>query len=905
VLVLALALIVQSFVFTITNPAAARGTKSKLENQTAGTSLTGTPVQPVGTAIVNFTQLAEQEASKAATSGPLVPLVIHPPVTRAEEEIAPSVIKPPAQTPNEQSGPNGPSPPPSTNFIGETDVVKFGTTTIVIPPDTDGAVGLTKVFVNVNNNYVIQDKTTGAELSRVSMDTFWASTGATGLFDPRVEYDPFNNRWLLSGVSNAQSASSSIVVGISDTSDPAGTFHTYLFDVDSTNADWADFPTMGFNKNWFAINVNMISISGGAFTQGKCLVFDYPQLRANTSSSVFFTGTEFVGAPAVTYDTTIDTLYVPTQGLSSSATYFLDTITGVPPIGNALYTFGATKTRTGGAWTNPGGQILPQSAPVEGASTCGATPCPLETQDAQIRSNPVYRDGFIYYTQTIGLPAGGLTHTAAQWTKIDTSGDFVEGGRIEDASATSSNGGKWYAYPSIAVNKFNEIMIGFSQLSSAQHPAAGYVFRSRVVPLTMGDPFIYKTGEDYYHKTFGGSRNRWGDYSSTQVDPSDDSSMWTLQEYGMLRTGTDDGNTGSNSSKWSTWWAKLALAPTAAPATISGSITTVDDSPLAGVTVGLSGATSATTITDSNGNYRFDNVDTDNFYTVTPSLVNYAFSPGHRSFSLLGNNTDATFTGTASAIVIANAIDSNEYFVRQHYVDFLGREPDQSGFAYWSEQIKQCGNDAACIRSRRIGVSAAFFVEAEFQQTGSFIYRLYKGALGRQLSYAEFTADRRQLLSGPDLNANKTALADAFVQRAEFAQAYQSNTTAPSFVDALLQKVRQSAGLDLSSERDNLIARYNTGTSLNQSRGLVVKNVAESTALAQAVYNKAFVLMEYFGYLQRDPDQGGYDFWLNIVDNPDVSNYRSMVCAFLTSAEYQKRFGSLVTRTDADCSGVR
>jgi hypothetical protein len=864
-----------------------------------GAQLKGSPVQPVSSAVVDFSQLAQQEAAKPATSGPIVPLVIHSPVTPPEDATAPAATNPSTQTPNDQSGPNGPSPPPATNFIGETDVVKFGTGTIVIPPDTDGAVGLTKVFVNVNNNYVIQDKTTGAELSRMSMDTFWASTGATGLFDPRVEYDPFNNRWLLSGVSNSASASSSIVVGISDTSDPAGTFHTYRFDADSTNADWADFPTMGFNKNWLAINVNMINIGSGAFDQGKCLVLDYPLLRANTSSSVFFAPTEFVAAPAVTYDTTINTLYVPTHLSSAGAQYELDTITGVPPIANAAYNFGAVKTRTGGAWAIPNGQILPQSAPVSGASACGATPCPMETQDAQIRSNPVYRNGFIYYTQTVGLPSGGLTHTAAQWTKIDTSGNFVEGGRIEDATATSSNGGKWYAYPSIAVNKFNEIMIGFSQLSSAQHPAAGYVFRSRVLPLTMGDSLIYKTGEDYYHKTFGSGRNRWGDYSSTQVDPSDDASMWTIQEYGMLRSGTDDGNTGSNSSRWSTWWAKLALAPTAAPVNISGRVVTPDGVPLAGVTMTLSGASAGMAITDNNGNYRFSNVETDSFYSVTPALANYHFSPTNRSFSLLGNKTDAVFTASADAVASANAIDTNEYFVRQQYLDFLGREPDQGGFNYWTDRLNQCGSDADCLRQRRIDVSAAFFQSQEFQETGSFVYRLYQGALGRQLSYLEFSADRSQVVGGPNLDASKTALANAFVQRAEFAQKYQANTTADSFVDALLQTLRDSASVDLASERGNLIGKYNSGGTMNESRALVLRDLGDNAAFAAAAYNPSFVLMEYFGYLRRGVDQGGYDFWLSVLSNS--GNHRGMVCSFITSTEYQRRFGSVVTRSNSEC----
>jgi hypothetical protein len=874
----------------------------------AGTQIKGSPVAPTASSVVNFAELARQEASRNAANaprGPLVPELIHSPVTPPEVDVPPvgeNKTTPPPIRANDQSGPNGPSPNPSSNFIGETDVVKVGTSSIVIPPDTDGAVGLTRVFVNVNNNYVIQNKTTGAEVSRVSMDTFWASTGATALFDPRIEYDPFNNRWLLSGVSNAAPATSgaSIMVGISDTSDPSGTFHTYRFIVDGTNVDWADFPTMGFNKNWLAINVNMINISSSANDGSKCLVFDYPQLRANTSSSVFFTGTRFVGAPAVTYDTTIDTLYVAAHISSGGALYVLDTITGVPPIGNAMYNVGGNKTRTGGGWVQPSGQLLPQSAPVSGASICGATPCPLETEDAFTRSNPVYRNGFIYYAQTVGLPAGGLTHTAVQWTKIDTSGNFVEGGRIEDATATASNGGEWYAYPSIAVNKFNEILIGFSQFSSAQHPAAGYVFRSRVGGAVMGDPLIYKAGEDYYHKTFTGARNRWGDYSSTQVDPSDDTSLWTLQEYGMSRSGTDDTTAGSNSSRWSTWWASLTLSPTAAGATISGAVSMVDGSPLAGVTTRLSGSKTATTITDSNGNYRFDNVDTDNFYTVTPALANYHFSPTNRSFSLVGNRTDAVFTGSPDAAVSANAIDTPDYFVRQQYLDFLGREPDQNGFDYWDAQLATCNGDAGCISARRIDVSAAFFISPESQQTGAFVYGLYAGTLGRTPMFAEFMPDRAQVIGGANLDATKAAFADSFVQRAEFTTKYPQTMTRDQFVDALLQTMNARSGMDLSSLRGTLISDYDSGIAQSQSRSLVIRDAVQAGAFAQAEYNKAFVSMEYFAYLRRDPEASGYNFWLNAL-NGAPSNYRGMVCLFITSAEYQRRFGTVVTHSNAEC----
>jgi hypothetical protein len=340
--------------------------------------------------------------------------------------------------------------------------------------------------------------------------------------------------------------------------------------------------------------------------------------------------------------------------------------------------------------------------------------------------------------------------------------------------------------------------------------------------------------------------------------------------------------------------------PTAAPAAISGTVLAADGAPLAGVTLRLSGAVSATAITDTNGRYRFNNVATGNFYTVTPELANHHFSPANRSFSLVGNKTDAAFTASADAVVTANAIDTAEYFVRQHYLDFLGREPEAGGFNYWSEQVNACNGDADCIRTRRIDISAAFFMSQEFKDTGSFVYRLYKGALGRQLRYSEFAADRAQVVGGPNIEASKTAFADTFVQRAEFADKYQGQTTAESFVDALLQTMNDSAGVNLSSERAALISRYNEGASMNASRALLVRQLVDNATFADAVYNQSFVTMQYFGYLRRTPETEGYDFWLNVMNN-DPGNYRGMVCSFITSVEYQRRFSVVVSHSNSEC----
>jgi hypothetical protein len=161
---------------------------------------------------------------------------------------------------------------------------------------------------------------------------------------------------------------------------------------------------------------------------------------------------------------------------------------------------------------------------------------------------------------------------------------------------------------------------------------------------------------------------------------------------------------------------------------------------------GLNGTQNRKFITDANGVYRFDNVETSGFYTITPSRVNYTFSPATRSFSQLGESTEATFGATLASSNLQNPLDTPEYFVRQHYLDFLGREPDEAGFNFWSDQILSCGNDNECIDRKRENVSAAYFLSIEFQQTGSLVDGMYRASYGAAPQYSAFLPDTRQLL---------------------------------------------------------------------------------------------------------------------------------------------------------------
>jgi hypothetical protein len=346
-------------------------------------------------------------------------------------------------------------------------------------------------------------------------------------------------------------------------------------------------------------------------------------------------------------------------------------------------------------------------------------------------------------------------------------------------------------------------------------------------------------------------------------------------------------------TNFSDWTAGEPAAPTAAPATISGRVTTTSGAPMGGVVMNLNGARSARTITDANGNYKFANVDTDNFYIVTPAIVNYQFSPASRSFSLLANITDAVFTGSLNSVITGNVIDMPEYFVRQHYLDFLNREPDDAGLNFWSDQIISCGNDFNCVERRTINVSAAFFKSIEFQKTGGLVDCLYRTSYDRAPLYKEFIPDaaivgRDVVVGTPEwertLTNNIQAFLDAWVQRPAFRAAYDNLTNA-RYVDTLISHT----GVEFSAaERQTLISGL---TDQTLTRAQVLQRVAQDQRFVDAKFNEVFVRMEYFGFLRRDADDAGFHFWLNKLNEFEGNFERAeMVKAFLVSGEYRDRF---------------
>jgi hypothetical protein len=209
--------------------------------------------------------------------------------------------------------------------------------------------------------------------------------------------------------------------------------------------------------------------------------------------------------------------------------------------------------------------------------------------------------------------------------------------------------------------------------------------------------------------------------------------------------------------------------------------------------------------------------------------------------------------------------------------------------------------DSRCFSDKRVSVSAAFFISNEFQQTGFFVYKVRRAALGLQPTYGQYIIDKSLLGAGSE--ANKTTFAEGFVQRPEFLAKYPISQNGSDFIDALIATIQAASGVNLTPRRPELVNEYLLGGTQTQSRARVIRKAIEYPEYVNAEFNQAFVLAQYFGYLRRDPDTAGYNFWLNVL-NTNGGIFRGMVCSFITSAEYQSRFGSTVTRNNTECADI-
>lgn len=442
-----------------------------------------------------------------------------------------------------------------------------------IPPDTHGAAGPNHLMVTLNTQVRVQDRT-GTALSTVTLNAFWAGFISSQAFDPKILYDHQTGRWIFTAMADARVASSALLIGVSATNDPTGAWFLYRVDADAQNTTWADYPSIGYNKDWIVVQVNMFNISNNQYRVGKIYVFNKSNLYVNGTGqhTVFLDSLGFSQAPAITYDDTLSTLFlvdewIPDGDGTQVNRLRISTITG--PVGAEHYTPKTDTVVTAEFWADepPAVNFAPQSGTTQ----------KITTNDARMQ-NLVYRNGSLWCAHTV-FPLGGTpTRSLIQWWQLGSNGSVIQRGHIEDLG-----GAVFYAFPSIAVNRNNAVLVGYSSFSASQFPSAGYAFRNgNDLSGAMQSPVVFKAGEAKYFKTFGGSRNRWGDYSSSVVDPQDDTAFWTIQEYTAIPVGAND--------QWGTWWAQitpvLSQAQIAvAPSLLQLGVVSLADSARANVTI--------------------------------------------------------------------------------------------------------------------------------------------------------------------------------------------------------------------------------------------------------------------------------------------------------------------------------
>jgi hypothetical protein len=447
------------------------------------------------------------------------------------------------------------SPAPSVDFSGLGDLGTF------FPPDTHGAVGASNVVTTLNTQVRIQTRT-GTVVDTTSLSNFWSSVGPfSTVSDPRVIYDPFYKRWIATAIVEPFLGSASLVIGVSKSENPAFTnWYRYRFDADASNIAFADQPAIGFNKDWIVAQANMISnaiLNGARGT--RIWVFTKANLYAGGNEiprAATFTNIGLSQIPAVTLDTNTATLYL-VQDFLGHFTNAQQVVNGYLSIYTVTGTIGSESFSqtpnfpAAGPWAQAPFEIDRNN--IDTAPQTNSTTVKIRNNDSRI-SNVAVRNGSIWCAHTIFLPyTNTAPRSSVQWWQISTNGEVQQQGRIDDSSGVN-----FYAFPSVAVNRFNDALIGYSSFSTNQYASASYSVRdfsaNGLNELQL--PRTFKAGTDVYWRQPSSSavNNRWGDYSAAVVDPLNDIDFWTIQEYATNHVGTVTNGSG----RWATWWAKVS-----------------------------------------------------------------------------------------------------------------------------------------------------------------------------------------------------------------------------------------------------------------------------------------------------------------------------------------------------------
>ena len=422
-------------------------------------------------------------------------------------------------------GTGQPSPLPLTGFASKSYNGYY-------PPDPHGAVNETYVVGTVNDELYIQDRS-GNLIADVKLKNFWVPVHQTiRLFDPRLVYDANTKTWMLVTAANAFSDTSALLIALSQSEDPTGTWNLYKIKADPSGNRWADYPNIAFNKSWVAVTVNLFGDTSNSSDTGRVYLLNRSDLMNGLTPRLKTYDVDQGLYPAVTTDSGINDLYLVETFSEPAGQLQMLKISGA---------IGSEKIQSVGypaihmSWS-PEAHYGADFAPQLGSSY------KIQCNDDRMGS-VIFKNNVIWCTHTIFLPADtDPTRASVLWWALDTNAEVLQHGLIDDPS-----GNTFYAFPSIAVNKYNDALISYAVFSSQQYPGAGYSYHDHAQAAgSINNSYEFITGQNTYNRS-GGGRNRWGDCSATVTDPVNDIDFWAIGEY------SED-----TANVWGCWWTNIS-----------------------------------------------------------------------------------------------------------------------------------------------------------------------------------------------------------------------------------------------------------------------------------------------------------------------------------------------------------
>jgi uncharacterized repeat protein (TIGR01451 family) len=438
------------------------------------------------------------------------------------------------------------TPPPSASFEA---LPGDGT---ALKADTHGAVGPNHLMVTLNTEVRIQNRS-GGQISRISLDGWWRTAGqtasATNVTDPRVVYDPYGGRFIFSANNDDSGPNPGLLIAVSATSDPTGVWYKRFIDINATAPVFADSPTLGFSRDWIVLSTDTYSNAAPyGFKSAEIFVYNKTDFYANGSATPmtnFSYVDDFRIVPVITYDPDFGTNYLVSmfsgfvegypEETDTSGVLALYAITGPVTAPTLIFT-NASYPVTSRLWAD---EAYANMAPQLG------TPNRIFLGDARITS-ATWRRGTIQVAHTVFVPHVNPTRAAVQWWEF-TEDTTINVGRIDGGES----GARMYAYPSIAANRNNDLIIGFTRFATNEYPSSAYVYREDLDDFDDERPqVIFKAGNAPYYRPNSSGENLWGDWSATVIDPLNDTDFWTIQPYAEFPQGGND--------RWGTWWARVS-----------------------------------------------------------------------------------------------------------------------------------------------------------------------------------------------------------------------------------------------------------------------------------------------------------------------------------------------------------